>query len=118
RVVKERVGRLIAAEIDDPKKLPLPDFVDPRLARRHDVAVDRVLRIEFALDDHRKYLSVSEKPRAFSGREVRQGSKGPGGGTRRIESLTGFGAYFGFRSSGCWQVFRITSVFISARSST
>src|SRR5262249_2068103 len=67
---------------------------------------------------YRKYRSVKVNPRPFSGREVRQGSSGPAGGTRRIDNCTGFGSYFGFGSNGCWQVFRIVSTFISARSPT
>src|SRR5579871_579211 len=118
RVEKERIHRLISMQINDAKKLPLANFVNPRFTGGNIFGISGQSRIQFAFRHQRKYLSVRVKPRPFSGREMRQGSSAPGGAARDKSSWTGLGLYCGFGSSGCWQVLRIASTFISARSST
>ena len=47
-IVEERVGRLIALEIDDAKRLPAFDFVHPAIARREREIIARIRGIEGA----------------------------------------------------------------------
>ena len=106
---------------------PLANLVDPRFARRNFLAVHGVGWIQLAFHDSSSAhvsligstVSVRVNPRSFSGRERRQAIVAvPAGGTLRMESCTGLGAYCGLGSSGCGQVLSTVRTFISARNST
>ena len=51
-VVEQRVGSLVAFEVDDAERLALAHDVDPIVAREHHPAVERGIGIECAFLDH------------------------------------------------------------------
>ena len=82
-VVEKRVGGLIAFQIDHAHRLALLHNAAEAVAGQHG---------DIQYRTHRQHLAVSSKPRPFSGRDTRQISSGPGGGTRFTVTLTGLGA--------------------------
>ena len=126
RVVEQRVDRLVALEVDDAQVLAAADLVDPRLAGRDDGVVDGgagssgFRRSGIAVDASQKVpLGQGEAAPVLRARRCgRRRRPRPARARAHRQRRPASARSAGFGSSGCWQVLRMTSTFISARSST
>src|SRR5690606_14711750 len=96
-VVEEGIDGLVALEVDDAEKLAAPKLAAPTEPGGQHVVEDGALRVQRAFAQGHdatpaKALSVSTKPRSFSGHARRHGSSAAAGSPAASRSSAGLGA--------------------------